>query len=60
MFESLSEKLDAIFSRLKGRGLLKEEDIQYYPGEHNSQQNKKEYFIDDGLFCGRVSRSLLR
>jgi signal recognition particle subunit SRP54 len=27
MFESLNEKLDAIFSKLKGRGLLKEEDI---------------------------------
>lgn len=27
MFESLSEKLDSIFSKLKGRGLLKEEDI---------------------------------
>ena len=27
MFESLSEKLDSIFSSLKGRGLLKEEDI---------------------------------
>lgn len=27
MFESLSEKLDAVFKRLKGRGLLKEEDV---------------------------------
>jgi signal recognition particle subunit SRP54 len=27
MFESLSEKLDAIFKKLKGRGLLKEEDV---------------------------------
>lgn len=27
MFESLSEKLDAIFNKLKGRGLLKEEDV---------------------------------
>ncbi|GBE00192.1 signal recognition particle protein [bacterium BMS3Abin07] len=27
MFESLSEKLDSVFSKLKGRGLLKEEDI---------------------------------
>src|SRR5574342_207142 len=27
MFESLSEKLDSIFKRLKGRGLLKEEDV---------------------------------
>jgi signal recognition particle subunit SRP54 len=27
MFESLSEKLDAVFKRLKGRGILKEEDV---------------------------------
>ncbi len=27
MFESLSEKLDSVLSKLKGRGLLKEEDI---------------------------------
>lgn len=27
MFESLSEKLDGIFKKLKGRGLLKEEDV---------------------------------
>ncbi|MGD0282186.1 MAG: signal recognition particle protein [Dissulfurispiraceae bacterium] len=27
MFESLSEKLDVIFNKLKGRGLLKEEDV---------------------------------
>ncbi|MDI6801981.1 MAG: signal recognition particle protein [Thermodesulfovibrionales bacterium] len=27
MFESLSEKLDLIFKKLKGRGLLKEEDV---------------------------------
>ncbi len=27
MFESLSERLDGIFRRLKGRGLLKEEDV---------------------------------
>ncbi len=27
MFESLSEKLDSIFNKLKGRGLLKEEDV---------------------------------
>ncbi|MBF0507090.1 MAG: signal recognition particle protein [Nitrospirae bacterium] len=27
MFESLSEKLDAIFNKLKSRGLLKEEDV---------------------------------
>jgi len=27
MFESLSEKLDSIFKKLKGRGLLKEEDV---------------------------------
>jgi signal recognition particle subunit SRP54 len=27
MFESLSEKLESIFKRLKGKGLLKEEDI---------------------------------
>jgi signal recognition particle subunit SRP54 len=27
MFESLSEKLDVIFKKLKGRGLLKEEDV---------------------------------
>jgi signal recognition particle subunit SRP54 len=27
MFESLNEKLDSIFSKLKGKGLLKEEDI---------------------------------
>ncbi|MBI5641360.1 MAG: signal recognition particle protein [Nitrospirae bacterium] len=29
MFESVSEKLDAIFKKLKGRGLLKEEDIEH-------------------------------
>ena len=28
MFESLTEKLDSIFKKLKGRGLLKEEDIE--------------------------------
>jgi signal recognition particle subunit SRP54 len=27
MFESLSEKLDSVFRKLKGRGLLKEEDV---------------------------------
>lgn len=27
MFESLSDKLDSIFKKLKGRGLLKEEDV---------------------------------
>ncbi|HAK88198.1 MAG TPA: signal recognition particle protein, partial [Nitrospiraceae bacterium] len=27
MFENLSEKLDGIFKKLKGRGLLKEEDV---------------------------------
>jgi signal recognition particle subunit SRP54 len=27
MFESLSEKLESIFKRLKGRGILKEEDV---------------------------------
>jgi signal recognition particle subunit SRP54 len=27
MFDSLSEKLDAIFKKLKGKGLLKEEDV---------------------------------
>ncbi|HKN19367.1 MAG TPA: signal recognition particle protein [Dissulfurispiraceae bacterium] len=27
MFESLSDKLDAVFKKLKGRGLLKEEDV---------------------------------
>jgi signal recognition particle subunit SRP54 len=27
MFESLSERLDAIFKKLKGRGLLKEDDV---------------------------------
>ncbi len=27
MFESISEKLDSIFKKLKGRGLLKEEDV---------------------------------
>ncbi|HSB51096.1 MAG TPA: signal recognition particle receptor subunit alpha, partial [Dissulfurispiraceae bacterium] len=27
MFESLSQKLDVVFKRLKGRGLLKEEDV---------------------------------
>ena len=27
MFESLSEKLESIFKKLKGRGLLKEEDV---------------------------------
>jgi signal recognition particle subunit SRP54 len=28
MFESISEKLDSIFKKLKGRGLLKEEDVE--------------------------------
>ncbi len=28
MFESISEKLEAVFKRLKGRGLLKEEDVE--------------------------------
>jgi signal recognition particle subunit SRP54 len=28
MFESLTEKLEGIFKRLKGRGLLKEEDVE--------------------------------
>jgi signal recognition particle subunit SRP54 len=28
MFESLSEKLDSVFKKLKGRGLLKEEDVE--------------------------------
>ncbi|MBI4824514.1 MAG: signal recognition particle protein [Nitrospirae bacterium] len=28
MFEALSEKLEAIFKKLKGRGLLKEEDVE--------------------------------
>lgn len=28
MFEALSEKLEAVFKRLKGRGLLKEEDVE--------------------------------
>jgi signal recognition particle subunit SRP54 len=28
MFESLSERLDGIFKKLKGRGLLKEEDVE--------------------------------
>ncbi|HMK42688.1 MAG TPA: signal recognition particle protein [Dissulfurispiraceae bacterium] len=27
MFESLSDKLDAVFKKLKGRGILKEEDV---------------------------------
>jgi len=27
MFESISEKLDSVFKKLKGRGLLKEEDV---------------------------------
>ncbi|MEK7309070.1 MAG: signal recognition particle receptor subunit alpha, partial [Nitrospirota bacterium] len=27
MFEALSEKLESIFKKLKGRGLLREEDI---------------------------------
>ena len=27
MFESLTEKLESIFKRLKGKGLLKEEDV---------------------------------
>jgi len=27
MFESLSERLDGIFKKLKGRGLLKEDDV---------------------------------
>ena len=28
MFESLTEKLDSIFKKLKGKGLLKEEDVE--------------------------------
>jgi signal recognition particle subunit SRP54 len=28
MFESISEKLDAVFKKLKGKGLLKEEDVE--------------------------------
>ncbi|MDP2168374.1 MAG: signal recognition particle protein [Thermodesulfovibrionales bacterium] len=28
MFEALSEKLEAVFKRLKGRGLLKEQDVE--------------------------------
>jgi len=28
MFENISEKLDSIFKKLKGRGLLKEEDVE--------------------------------
>jgi signal recognition particle subunit SRP54 len=28
MFETISEKLDAVFKKLKGKGLLKEEDIE--------------------------------
>src|SRR5512135_3336647 len=28
MFETISEKLDAIFKKLKGKGLLKEEDVE--------------------------------
>jgi len=28
MFESLSEKLEAVFKKLKGKGLLKEEDVE--------------------------------
>ena len=27
MFDSISEKLDSIFKKLKGKGLIKEEDI---------------------------------
>ncbi len=27
MFESLTEKLESIFKKLKGKGLLKEEDV---------------------------------
>ena len=27
MFDSLTEKLESIFKKLKGRGLLKEEDV---------------------------------
>ena len=27
MFESLTEKLESIFKKLRGRGLLKEEDV---------------------------------
>ena len=27
MFESLSEKLESIFKKLKGKGILKEEDV---------------------------------
>ncbi|MDX9816110.1 MAG: signal recognition particle receptor subunit alpha, partial [Smithellaceae bacterium] len=27
MFESLSEKLESIFKKLKGNGILKEEDV---------------------------------
>jgi signal recognition particle subunit SRP54 len=29
MFESLTEKLESVFKRLKGKGLLKEEDIEH-------------------------------
>ncbi|MEK6582277.1 MAG: signal recognition particle receptor subunit alpha, partial [Nitrospirota bacterium] len=28
MFESLTEKLESIFKKLRGRGLLKEEDVE--------------------------------
>ena len=28
MFESINEKLEAVFKKLKGRGLLKEEDVE--------------------------------
>ena len=28
MFESLTEKLESIFKKLKGKGLLKEEDVE--------------------------------
>lgn len=29
MFESLTEKLDTVFKKLKGKGLLKEEDVEF-------------------------------
>ena len=29
MFESISDKLDSIFKKLKGKGLIKEEDIDF-------------------------------
>ncbi len=28
MFETLTEKLEAVFKKLKGKGLLKEEDVE--------------------------------